>query len=121
MIGKKLHSFPEVQKLKQKHQDIILNRIDEPSIVTYRQLLLGQIDFLIFKVTYPWDHLPGIAFLKHNNAVISRWSGAPFEFSDTHEGLVIARNQEIMDTLLGKIIAPLLQSEKIVNMQSFKS
>lgn len=120
LIGKKLHRFPEVQKLKAECQNIILDPLQEPSIVCYREMLLGNVDFLVFKVTYPWDHLPGIAFLKSQGAVACRWSGEDFRFSDVHEGLVVAKNQEVMGVILKEIVAALLRSEDIKGMKSFK-
>lgn len=120
LIGKKLHRFPEVQRLKEECQDIILDPLQEPSIICYREMLLGNIDFLVFKVTYPWDHLPGIAFLKSQGCVVSRWSGEDFRLSDVHEGLVVSKNQEIAGVVLEEIVGVLLRSEDIKGMKSFK-
>jgi fructose-1,6-bisphosphatase/inositol monophosphatase family enzyme len=120
LIGKKLHRFPEVQNLKAECQEVILDSLQGPSIICYREMLLGHIDFLIFKVTYPWDHLPGIAFLKSQGAVISRWSGEDICLSDINEGLVVARNPEVMKVVLEKIVSILLESEEVAGMKSFK-
>lgn len=120
LIGKKLHRFPEVQKLKEESADILIDPALEPSIVSYREMLLGKIDFLVFKVTYPWDHLPGIAFLQSCGAQVRRWNGEPFEFSDTHEGLIISRNEEIMNIVQDIVIKPLMRSDEILKMTSFR-
>jgi len=120
-IGKKLYRFPEIQNIKKITGDINISSADSPSIITYHQLLTGKIDFLIFKVTYPWDHLPGIAIVTQNGAISTRWDGSPFQFSDISTGLVVARNKEILDTVLEKIITPLSQSQAILEMNSFKT
>lgn len=120
LIGKKLHRFPVVQKLKEECREIILEPAQEPSLICYHQMLVGSIDFLVFKVTYPWDHLAGIALLKPSGAVTLRWSGEPFLISDIDKGLVVARNSDVMNLVLEKIAGPLLQSEDIAEMKSFK-
>lgn len=121
LIGKKLHKFTAVQKIQAESSNIILGPAQEPSIISYHQMLCGSIDFLIFKVTYPWDHLPGIAILKACGAVVSRWSGEPFSFLDVHEGLIIAKNKEVIDIVLENVVKPLSESVDIAEMKSFRT
>ncbi|MEH6525932.1 MAG: inositol monophosphatase family protein [Sneathiella sp.] len=118
-IGKKLFQFPEVQTLKIDAPDISLDIASQPSIITYHRMLEGELDFLIYKITYPWDHLPGLALLSNQGAVFNRWDGTEFQYQDIYEGLVVARNQTIMAQVMTQIITPLTQSPKIANMRSF--
>ncbi len=120
-IGRKLYLYPEIQNIKVKSPDIKIDIATQPSIITYHQVLTGDLDFLIFKITYPWDHLPGIALLSENESVFSRWNGDPFQFSDLHEGLVVARNQEIMDLVLEQIIKILIRSQEVLKLKPTKS
>ncbi len=120
-IGKKLYQYPEAQKIKNTSLDGKIDPAKQPSIITYHKILTGELDFLIFKITYPWDHLPGIALLSESGAVFNRWSGKSFQFSDIYEGLVVARNQEVMELALEEIIAPLSKSKEIMNIKSFKA
>jgi len=120
-IGRKLYRYHEIQNIKETSSDFKIDIAQDPSIITYHCILTGDLDFLIFKITYPWDHLPGIALLSANGNVFRRWSGEPFEFSDLHEGLVIARNQEIMDLVLEQIIKPLIHSQEVLKLKPTKS
>jgi fructose-1,6-bisphosphatase/inositol monophosphatase family enzyme len=120
-IGRKLYLYHEIQNIKETSSEFKIDTAKNPSIITYHSILTGDLDFLIFKITYPWDHLPGIALLSANGNVFSRWSGEPFEFSDIHEGLVVARNQEIMDLVLEQIIKPLTHSQEILKLKPTKS
>ncbi len=120
-IGRKLYRYPEIQNIKATTPDIEFDIAKLPSVITYHRILTGDLDFLVFKITYPWDHLPGIALVSENGSIFSRWSGEPFQFSDVHEGLVVARNQEIMDLVLEQIIQPLIRSKEVLKLKPAKS
>lgn len=111
-FGKKL--YREFQNIKATSFDFKMEIAKQPSIITYHNILTGELDFLIFKVTYPWDHLPGIALVSTHGAVFNRWNGEPFHITDVHEGLVVARNREIMDLVLEQVVKPLSRSPGIL-------
>ncbi len=119
-VGRKLRRFSEVQKINAALSDIKIDFADEPSIIVYHRVLTGELDFLIFKRTYPWDHLPGIALVSTIGCVFSRWSGQPFQFSDVHEGLVVARSRKILDLVLEQIIKPIIRSQEVLKLKSAK-
>ncbi len=116
-IGRKLFQYSKVQNIKATSSDIIMDIAKQPSIITYHDILTGDLDFLIFKLTYPWDHLPGIALVSTNGAIFSRWNGEPFQLTDIHEGLVVARNREIMDLVLEQVIKPLSRYPEIFKLK----
>lgn len=120
LIGQRLHQFPEMQKLKAECQDMVIGASQEPSIIFYQQMLAGEIDFLVFKVAHPWDHLPGIAMVASNGAVCAQWSGEAIRYSAVGAGIVVARNSEILSFVLKNIVEPLSQSESIMALKSFK-
>lgn len=114
-FGRKL--YREAQNIKATSFDVELEIAKQPSVITYHSILTGDLDFLIFKLTYPWDHLPGIALVSTNGGVFSRWNGEPFQFTDIHEGLVVARNREVMDLVLEQVIKPLSRSPEILKLK----
>lgn len=113
IIGRKLHRFPIVQKLKDTTSDIIVDAATDPSIITYHDYLMGKTDFLIFKLTSPWDHLPGLAMIQSRGGIAQSWSGEPFQNTDLNKGLVIARNQDVMNLVMKNLIIPLRESAEI--------
>lgn len=119
LIGKKLYRFSSVQGLNEEEHGIIIKPALEPSIIAYREVLLGNLDFLIFRVTYPWDHLPGIALLSTHNAEFRQWNGGKYQYTDVNEGLIVARNAEVMKDVLERVIKPLLGDKNIRQMKSF--
>ncbi len=116
-MGRKLYRYPQVQNIKAASFDVEMDVAKQPSVITYHNILTGDLDFLVFKYTYPWDHLPGIALISKSGGLFSRWNGEPFQITDIHEGLVVARNREIMDLVLEQVIQPLLCSPEILKLK----
>ncbi len=119
-IGFKLYQFPEVQALKQETEKLQINPAEDPSIIHYPRILSGEVDFLVYRVTYPWDHVPGVALVCQNGGVACRWSGEAFQVSDMYEGLVVARSAKVLDVVMAEIIEPLAGVQAIMEMRSFK-
>ena len=115
-LGWKLYKDPAVQHLKDTSEDFILLPAKDPSIVSYEKLLTGELDFLVYRLTYPWDHLPGVALLKEAGGLYERWGRQAFRVTDTHSGLVVARTKEIMDHVQTDIVQLLSQSSGILKM-----
>lgn len=115
-LGWKLLKFPKVIELTETLTGFKLLPVLDPSIVSYFKILTGQLDFLLYRLTYPWDHLPGIAMLKEVGGLSSRWDGEPLQFTDTTQGLIIARSPEVMDRVRAELVAPLLDIPEIRNM-----
>ena len=120
-IGRKLFRYPEVQNIKAASSEIEMDIAKQPSIITYHNILTGDLDFLVFKLSYPWDHLPGIALISSNGGLFNRWNGEPFKFTDLHEGLVVARNRDIMELVLEQVSKPLSRSPEILKLKPRQS
>jgi fructose-1,6-bisphosphatase/inositol monophosphatase family enzyme len=115
-LGWKLYKYPAVQRLRETSKELIICPAQDPSIVSYQKLLTGELDFLVYRLTYPWDHLPGIALVKEFGGLYERWGRQAFQVNDTHNGLVVARTEKIMDRVQTDIVRLLMQSSDILKM-----
>lgn len=119
-IGLRLFQFPEVQAMTGQVSDLLIQQAADPSIINYQRMLTGALDFVVYKVTYPWDHLAGVALVIKNGGIASRWSGQDFLVSDVYEGLVVARNREVYDLVMSEVVKPLSGSEEIMGLKVLK-
>ncbi|MAF97172.1 MAG: hypothetical protein CMH26_00885 [Micavibrio sp.] len=109
--GYKLYVHEEFQKvLNQNDAYFEMTQAREPSIVAYPLLFQGDVDFLLYRVTYPWDHLPGIAMAKALGGVVANWSGQDYKLDDTHQGLIVANSNESLETALEYLAKPLAKA-----------
>lgn len=67
-----------------------------PSIEAYWRLMEGQFDFLIYRKTSPWDHLPGTLAIEELGGRASRWDGGDYLVGDMDKGLIVARSPDIL-------------------------
>ncbi|MGH1350420.1 MAG: inositol monophosphatase family protein [Methyloligellaceae bacterium] len=119
-IGLRLFQFSEVQAMTGQVSDLLIQQAADPSIINYQRMLTGALDFVVYKVTYPWDHLAGVALVIKNGGIASRWSGQDFLVSDVYEGLVVARNREVYDLVMSEVVKPLSGSEEIMGLKVLK-
>lgn len=63
---------------------------DYPSVVT------GEVDFVLFWRTLPWDHIPGALFVSEAGGVAARLDGAAYTAADhARPGLLVARDTDV--------------------------
>ena len=76
------------------------------SCTAYRELLLGEIDFIVYGKTQPWDHFAGIRMMEERGMTALQWSGVPYTLTARNNGLVLARDAALAQTLLDTIVKP---------------
>lgn len=107
-VGWKIFNSPDIQSLKESGTYNLLPALD-PSIIAYGKLVRGEQDFIVYKRTACWDHLPGVAMARELGLVATRWSGEEFEVTDLDAGLIVARTPEIANQVRMDIAAQLSQ------------
>lgn len=96
IVGMKIFKLPPVQGLLHSGKYDMAPAL-LPSIVAYAKLLTGELDFLVYKFTSCWDHLPGVGMARELGYVAINWSGAEFQVTDLDAGLIVARTPEIAE------------------------
>ena len=81
------------------------------SCEAYRQLLDGDIDFILYRITEPWDHYAGLALAQKAGFVTLQWTGAPVTFSGRNNGLIVARTTALAERLLNDVVTRVTDSE----------
>lgn len=61
----------------------------------YRDLVVGELDAVVFHRTRPWDHAPGAVFLRELGGVLERWDGTPYRADDERDTLLGAASTEL--------------------------
>ena len=112
-IGWKLFDYISSDEID-PGDDISVIPAREPSIITYPWLLKGDIDFLVFRITMPWDHLPGLAMAWAHGGVSSNWDGQPFDPATTDRGLIIARDEACLRHVQDKLVKPVNDKIKVM-------
>lgn len=107
-VGWKIFKSPDIQSLKESGTYNLLPAMD-PSIIAYGKLVQGDLDFIVYKKTACWDHLPGVMMAIETGCVCSRWNGEPFETTDLDKGLIVARSPEILEQVRMDIATQLSQ------------
>jgi len=106
--GYKMYDHPAFVTLAKKYEKTIeMTQARDPSIVAYQHFLNGKFDFLLYHYTYPWDHIAGIAMAQHMGGVAANWDAQPFSLAQGRQGLIVAKNQEILDFVQEKLGIPL--------------
>jgi fructose-1,6-bisphosphatase/inositol monophosphatase family enzyme len=60
----------------------------------YRDLLVGDRDFVMFWRTLPWDHAPGTLLVREVGGVVRRLDGSPYEVGADGHGLLAAVSED---------------------------
>ncbi|MGJ3509406.1 inositol monophosphatase family protein [Enemella sp. A6] len=63
--------------------------------VDYPRLATGETDYLIYRGSKPWDHLPGVLMVTETGGVARRIDGAPYSIDTRGGGLLAAANADI--------------------------
>jgi fructose-1,6-bisphosphatase/inositol monophosphatase family enzyme len=75
--------------------------------VEYMRLARGEVDFLIFSGTMPWDHAPGAAIIQELGGVISYPDGKGYRPSGALQagGILAARDRATWDDVHKRLLA----------------
>lgn len=72
----------------------------------YPAIANGSIDFALYWRTLPWDHAPGVLFLREAGGYASRLDGSEYLVADhATPGLLVAHNKETWSTVKSALIA----------------
>ncbi len=66
----------------------------------YRSLLIGEVDFLLYERTLPWDHAPGVAMVKSLGGFALFGDGTAW-IPEARPGLAVSFNLSVAQNLLG--------------------
>ncbi|MET0154628.1 MAG: inositol monophosphatase [Rickettsiales bacterium] len=110
LMGRKVFRHPETQRIAETLEGITLAPSEVPSVISYPMLFSGELDFLVFRTTFPWDHLPGLAIAKNLGLPYARWNGEAFRCDDVTHGLLIARNAETYREVRQTLILSLMEA-----------
>lgn len=73
----------------------------------YVMALEGKADFLVYRRTKPWDHMPGILLYQEAGGVAARYDGRPYRMDDWEGGLILAPTQTAWDQVRAVLFDPL--------------
>jgi fructose-1,6-bisphosphatase/inositol monophosphatase family enzyme len=73
--------------------------------VEYPALVEGDVDFILFWRTLPWDHAPGVLLLTEAGGVARRPDGSPYRPADDAVGLLLAGDGPTWDTVAEGLLA----------------
>lgn len=65
--------------------------------VDYPRLALGETDYLIYRGSKPWDHMPGILMVNEVGGIARRIDGAGYSINTRGGGLLAAATPQIWD------------------------
>ena len=95
---------PRVQKRRDRVQPVKSVRC---AGVEYMRLALGEVDFLMFSGTMPWDHAPGAAIVEELGGHVSYIDGKGYRPSGALQsgGILAARDRATWDEVYKRLIA----------------
>jgi fructose-1,6-bisphosphatase/inositol monophosphatase family enzyme len=62
--------------------------------IDYAGLLAGDVDFILYGRTLPWDHAPTVLLAEEAGATIRRLDGGPYHPTQTGTMLLVATNDD---------------------------
>ena len=74
----------------------------------YLRLARGEVDFLMFSGTMPWDHAPGGAIILELGGAIGYLDGKGYKPSGAEQalGILAARDQATWDEIHHRLLGP---------------
>jgi len=72
---------------------------------TYRRVLLGADDFIVYWRTNPWDHAPGALLVREAGGVVERWDGSDYRADDAATSLLVAGSPELAARVRSELLA----------------
>ncbi|UFU07229.1 inositol monophosphatase family protein [Ruania halotolerans] len=79
--------------------------------VDYPQLVIGTVDYLVYRRDWPWDHAPGSLLVTETGGHLSRLDGGPYEPRVVAGWLLAGGSQEIVDVVRPPIARTLASHE----------
>lgn len=77
------------------------------SAVEYGRIASGELDYVLYWRTYPWDHAPGALLVQEAGGVARRVEGDDYRVGDERTGLLVARGPHTWDTTRSTLLADL--------------
>ncbi len=77
------------------------------SAVEYRRVAHGEMDYVFYWQTNPWDHAPGSLIVAEAGGRSCRLDGQPYRVGDDHTGLLVARGEATWDLTRRSLLADL--------------
>jgi fructose-1,6-bisphosphatase/inositol monophosphatase family enzyme len=71
----------------------------------YPDIVADVQQFALFWRTLPWDHAPGVLFVREAGGVARRFDGCDYDPTDDRTGLLVAANDEIWHQAHGVLLA----------------
>jgi len=62
---------------------------------TYRRVLLGEDDFIVYWRTNAWDHAPGAVLIREAGGIVQRWDGSDYRADDALTSLLVTASPGI--------------------------
>ena len=77
------------------------------SAVEYGRLASGDLDYVLYWRTYPWDHAPGTLLVQEAGGVAKRVEGDDYRVGDERTGLLVTRGNATWDLTRSTLLADL--------------
>lgn len=75
------------------------------SAVEYGRIATGDLDYLLYWRTLPWDHAPGALVVAEAGGVARRLEGDSYRVGDSRDGLLVAHSDDAWHQLRGSLLA----------------
>lgn len=73
---------------------------------TYRRVLLGEDDFIVYWRTNSWDHAPGAVLVREAGGVVERWDGTDYRVDDDLTSLLVASSPRTAAQVRATLLSP---------------
>lgn len=77
------------------------------SAVEYGRIATGDLDYILYWRTFPWDHAPGALLVQEAGGVAKRVEGDDYRVGDERTGLLVTRGQRTWDLTRSTLLADL--------------
>ncbi|MEM7287712.1 MAG: inositol monophosphatase [Actinomycetota bacterium] len=77
------------------------------SAVEYGRVATGDLDYVFYWRTYPWDHAPGALLVREAGGAARRVEGDDYRVGDDRSGLLVARNGATWEATRSTLLADL--------------
>lgn len=75
--------------------------------VEYRRVAVGDMDYVLYWRTHPWDHAPGSLIVEEAGGRCRRLDGQRYRVGDDRSGLLVARGTATWDLTRASLLADL--------------
>lgn len=77
------------------------------SAVEYGRVATGDLDYVLYWRTYPWDHAPGALLVQEAGGAAKRLEGDGYRVGDDRTGLLVARGSRTWELTRSTLLADL--------------